>query len=48
MSDIDFDLSMSLKVICDSVIGLPIYAFLLFNSDIWATLLLYDETSFKY
>ena len=33
----DFDLSGSLKVKCDSVIGLPIYCFLLmFNSNIWA------------
>ncbi len=35
LSDLEFDLSRSLKVICD-VIGLPIYAFLLtFNSNIW-------------
>ncbi len=35
MSDLDFDPSKSLKVQCDSVIGLPIYAFLLmFNSNI--------------
>ncbi len=31
-----FDLSRSLKVKCDSVFGLPIYAFpLIFNSNIW-------------
>ena len=36
LSDLEFDLSRSLKVKCDSVIGLPIYAFLLmFNSSIW-------------
>ncbi len=36
LSDLEFDLSRSLKVKCDSVIGLPIYAFLLmFNSNIW-------------
>ncbi len=36
MSDLGFDLSRSLKVKCDSVIGLPIYGFLLmFNSNIW-------------
>ncbi len=29
LSDLDFDLSRSLKVKCDSAIGLPIYAFLL-------------------
>ena len=35
LSDLDFDLSMSLKVKYDSVIGLPIYGFLLvFNSNI--------------
>ena len=34
-SDLDFDLSRSLKVKCDGVIGLPIYGFLLmFNSNI--------------
>ncbi len=36
MSDLEFDLSRSLKVKCDSVIGLPIYAFLFMsNSSIW-------------
>ena len=36
LSDLDIDLSMSLKVKCDIVIGLPIYGFLLvFNSKIW-------------
>ncbi len=36
MSDLEIDLSRSLKVKCESVIGLPIYAFLLmFNSNIW-------------
>ncbi len=36
LSDLEFDLSGSLKVICDDVVGLPIYAFLLmFNSNIW-------------
>ncbi len=35
LSDLDFDLSMSLKVNCDGVIGLPIYGFLLrFNCNI--------------
>ncbi len=35
-SDLEFDLSMSLKVICDNVIGLAIYAFLsMFNSNLW-------------
>ncbi len=33
---LDFDLSRSLKVKCDGVIGLPIYGFLLMvNSNIW-------------
>ncbi len=36
LSDLEFDLLRSLKVKCDSVIELPIYAFLLmFNSNIW-------------
>ncbi len=36
LSDLKFDLSRSLKVICDDVIRLPIYAFLLmFNSKLW-------------
>ncbi len=36
MSDIEFDLSRSLKVKCDSIMLLPLYAFLLmFNSNIW-------------
>ena len=36
LSDLEFDLSRSLKVICDDVIGLLIYAFLLmFNSNLW-------------
>ncbi len=36
LSDFDFDLLRSLKVLCDSVIELPMYAFLLmFNSNIW-------------
>ncbi len=36
LSDLDIDLSRSLKVKCDSVIGLPIYGFLfMFNSNIW-------------
>ncbi len=35
MSDLDFDLSMSLKVKCHGVIGLAIYGFLLMvNSNI--------------
>ncbi len=29
LSDLDFDLSRSLRVKCDSVIGFPMYAFLL-------------------
>ncbi len=36
LSDFKFDLLRSLKVKCDSVIELPMYAFLLlFNSHIW-------------
>ncbi len=36
LSDLEFDLSRSLKVKCDSVIGLPIYNFpLMSNSNIW-------------
>ena len=44
LSDLDFDLSRSLRVKCDSVIGLPIYAFLLmFSSNINdLTLVLYE------
>ncbi len=35
MSDIEFDLSRSLKVKSDGTVGLPIYGFLLmFNSNI--------------
>ncbi len=35
LCDFDFDLSKSLKVKCDSAIGLPIYGFLLmFNNNI--------------
>ena len=40
LSDLEFDLSRSYRVKCDSVIGHPIYVFLLMlNSNIW---LLYD------
>ncbi len=36
MSGLEFDLTRSLKVKCDYVIGLSLYAFLLmFNSNIW-------------
>ncbi len=36
LSDLDFETSMSLKVKCESVFGLPIYAFLLmFINNIW-------------
>ena len=36
-SDLDVDLSRSLKVRCDGAIGLPIYGFLLtVNSNIWS------------
>ncbi len=36
LTDLDFDLSRLLKVICDDVIGLSIYAFLLMcNSHLW-------------
>ncbi len=36
MSDLEFDLSRLLKVKCDDVIGLSLYAYLLmFNSNIW-------------
>ncbi len=36
LSDLEFHLSRSLKVICDDVVGFPIYAFLLmFNSNLW-------------
>ncbi len=39
LSDLHFDFSRSLKVIYHSVIGLPIYAFLLiFNNNIWPKL----------
>ncbi len=34
LSDLEFYLLRSLKVKCDGVIGLPIYAFL-FNSNLW-------------
>ncbi len=32
LTDLEFDLSRSLKVICDDVIGLSIYAFLLYSN----------------
>ncbi len=36
LSDLDFGLSRSIKVKCDSVIGLSLYAFLLmFNNNLW-------------
>ena len=38
VSDLEFDLSRSLKVRCDSVIGLPIYMYaflLMFNGNIY-------------
>ncbi len=36
MSDLEFDPCRALKVKCDDVIGLSLYAFLLmFNSNIW-------------
>ncbi len=36
LTDLQFELSRPLKVICDDVIELPIYAFLLmFNSNLW-------------
>ena len=36
LGDLEFDLSRSLKVKCESAIGLPIYGLLLmFNSSIW-------------
>ncbi len=36
LSNLEVDLSSSIKVICDDVIGLPTYAFLLmFNSNLW-------------
>ncbi len=36
LSDPDFGLSRSLKVLCDDVIGLSLYDFLLtFNSNLW-------------
>ena len=39
LSDLDFDLSRSLNVKCDSFIGLPIHGFpLLFNSNMWPIL----------
>ncbi len=38
MSDLDFDLSRSLKVKCHFVIGLTIYSFLMVNSNIWPNL----------
>ncbi len=34
LNDLDFDLSRSLKVKCDGIIGLPVYGFLLmFNNN---------------
>ena len=37
LSDLDFDLSKSLKLKCDSIIGISSYALLLmFNSNIWS------------
>ncbi len=43
LNDLEFDLSRSLKVICDDVIGLSIYAFLLMLNIVTygTTLLLY-------
>ncbi len=42
-SDLNFDLSRSLKVKRDNAIGLPIYGFLLvFNTNIGLTRLLYE------
>ena len=36
LSDLEFGLSRSLNVKCDSVIGIPIYvSLLIFNSNIW-------------
>ncbi len=37
LSDLDFGLSMSLKVKCDGAVGLPIYSFLsMFHINIWS------------
>ncbi len=33
LSDLDFDLSMSLKVECDGIIGFSVYGFLFINSN---------------
>ncbi len=36
LSDLEFDLSRSLRIRCDSIIGLHIYGFLsMFNSNLW-------------
>ena len=48
MSDLDIDLTRSLKVKCDSVIGLPIYGFLLlFNINIWPNSAPLQDISFQ-
>ncbi len=33
--DLDFDLSRSLKIKCYLAVGLPIYGFLMFDSNMW-------------
>ncbi len=47
--DLNFDLSMSLKVKCDCAIGLPIYGFqLMVNSNIWPNTALLRVISLRY
>ncbi len=44
MSNLDFNLSGSLKVKCDNVVGLPIYTFpSKSNSKMWPNSALYDK-----
>ncbi len=46
--DLDFDFSRTLKVRCDSAIGLPIYGFLLrVNSIIWPKMALLRDISLQ-
>ncbi len=48
LGDLDFDLSRSVKVKCDSAIGLPIYGFLLMiNSNLWPNTALWRDISLQ-
>ncbi len=48
LSDLDFDISMSLKVKCDRVTGLPIYDFLAVSiSNIWPNSAPLPDISFQ-